>query len=125
MLFRFGNVGLIDEVVLGLLDLRVSDDVAVGEGLLVVLIAFDGFADGLYYSFGLRLVSGLLRTQRGDAHVVGHGRHAGAHVFHVHLFRGIRAHIHAGHGLLGNSGAGEESEEANDERGDERALEDP
>src|SRR5260370_28491052 len=95
---RLPGVGAVYEVILGLLYLRVRDDVSVCQSLAVVLVALDTCLHVAYYGLCFLLVAGLLWPQRGHVHVAvaGHRRHARAHIAHVtHA-----AHVHSGHAAL-------------------------
>jgi len=94
------DVGLIVEVELGLVDLRVRDDESVGQRVAVVFVALDGCFDLGHEGLDLLLVAGLDGSQRRDVHVTGHGCHAGAHVSHV-AGAGFATHVHTGHTALG------------------------
>src|ERR1700681_2209961 len=86
----FPGVDLVYEVILGLLKLRLRDDVSVDQSLAVVLVALYG---GLHVGSSALcslVAAGLLWPQWGEVHVASHRSHARAHV--AHLTHAARLH---------------------------------
>src|SRR5713226_929056 len=92
------GIGVVDEVVLGLLDFRIRNDISVEQSLAVVLVALDSCLHVGYNGLCFLLVAGLLGPQRGHVHVAvaGHGHHTGAHAAHVLVV----VHVHSGHAAV-------------------------
>lgn len=90
------RVGVVGEMKLGLVNGWIGLDVAVGDGLLVVLVLFDCGPDLVDDGFGAGLVAWQFITGGSYTHVVSHGLHALAH--HGHAFHGVH------HGIAGITG---------------------